>query len=124
MTGVVRNEDAITAACHRLGWRVQVTNTPVEKLSLTQAVCHYRRGWCLERDFHLVKDLPLTLSPLFVWKQEHIVRLTRLLTLALWMLTLVEMRVCQGMVDADAMLAGLYEGHLRTMPTLRRMALK
>ena len=60
--------------------------------------------------FHLVKDLPLTLSPLFVWKQEHIVRLTRLLILALRMLALVEMRVRQGMVGADATLAGLYEG--------------
>jgi transposase len=110
MIEVRRNHDAITAACHRLGWRVQVTNATTSKLSLAQAVCHYRGGWCLERDFHLVKDLPLALSPLFVWKQEHIVGLTRLLTLALRMLTLLEMRVRQGIEDADEALVGLYEG--------------
>ena len=120
----MRNEDAITAACHRLDWRVQVTNTPIEKLSLAQAVCHYRGGWCLERDFHLVKDLPLTLNPLFVWKQEHIVGLTRLLTLALGLLTLVEMRVRQEWRMLMQRWLDCMRDSLMTMPTLRRMALK
>jgi transposase len=64
----------------------------------------------VERDFHLVKDLPLGLSPLFVWRDDHIKGLTRLLTLALRLLTLLEMQVRQGLAQAQTSLAGLYEG--------------
>lgn len=110
ITGVQRNEVALAARRHRLGWRVQVTNAPTDRLSLTQAVLHYRGGWSLERDFHLVKDLPLGLSPLFVWKDDQIKGLTRLLTLALRLLTLIETQVRRGMEQARQTLAGLYEG--------------
>jgi transposase len=110
LTGVQRNEDAIAARRHRLGWRVQVTNAPVDRLPLPQAVRHYRGGWSLERDFHLVKDLPLGLSPVFVWKSEQIKGLTRLLTLALRLLTLLETQVRRGLEQTQEALAGLYEG--------------
>jgi transposase len=110
ITSVTRNEEAIAARRHRLGWRVQVTNAPADLLSLTEAVCHYRGGWALERDFHLVKDLPVGLSPLFVWRDEHIKGLTRLLTIALRLLTLLELQVRRGLAQAQTSLAGLYEG--------------
>lgn len=110
ITGVERQEAVIAARRQRLGWRVQVTNAPVERLSLTTAVVHYRGGWSLERDFHLVKDLPLGLSPLFVWKDDQIIGLTRLLTLALRLLTLIEIQVRRGLAAAQEVVAGLYEG--------------
>ena len=110
LTDVQRHEDAIAARRHRLGWRGQVTNAPVDRLPLPQAVQHDRGGWSLERDFHLVKDLPLGLSPLFVWKSEQIIGLTRLLTLALRLLTLVETQVRHGLAQTQEALAGLYEG--------------
>lgn len=110
LTGVHRNEEAMAARRHRLGWRVQVTNAPVEQLPLPQAVRHYRGGWALERDFHRVKDLPLGLSPLFVWKSEQIKGLTRLLTLALRLLTLLETQVRRGLEQTQEAIAGLYEG--------------
>jgi transposase len=110
LTGVRRNEEAIVARRQRLGWRVQVTNAPVDRLPLPQAVRHYRGGWSLERDFHLVKGLPLGLSPLFVWKAEQITGLTRLLTLALRLLTLLETQVRRGLEQAQESIAGLYEG--------------
>jgi transposase len=110
ITGVQRNEEAIATRQHRLGWRVQVTNAPQDRLPLPQAVRHYRGGWSLERDFHLVKDLPLGLSPLFVWKEEQIKGLTRLLTLALRLLTLLETQVRRGLEQTQEALAGLYEG--------------
>jgi transposase len=110
LTSVQRNQDAIAARRHRLGWRVQVTNAPVERLPLPQAVRHYRGGWSLERDFHLVKDLPLGLSPLFVWKSEQITGLTRLLTLALRLLTLLETQVRRGLEQTHEAIVGLYEG--------------
>jgi len=110
LTGVERNEPAIAARRQRLGWRVQVTSAPADQLSLTEAVVHYRGGWVLERDFHLVKDLPLGLSPLFVWKEDQIKGLTRLLTLALRLLTLLETPVRRGLEQTQASLPGLYEG--------------
>jgi transposase len=110
ITGVERNEAAIAARRHRLGWRVQATNAPADQLSLTEAVVHYREGWVLERDFHLVKDLPLGLSPLFVWKEDQIKGLARLLTLALRLLTLLESHVRRELEQTKAPLAGLYEG--------------
>ncbi len=110
---VQRNEAAITAHRHRLGWRLQVTNAPGERLSLAQAIVHYRDGWGLERDFRLVKDLPLGLSPLFVWKEDQIKGLTRLLTLALRVLTLMESQVRQGLRQTGQRLAGLYAGQAK-----------
>jgi|SRR5215510_13121301 len=82
-------------------------------MSLAQAVVHYRGGWCLERDFHLVKDRPLGISPLYVRRDDQILGLTRLLTLALRLLTLLETRVRCGLARIGEQLAGLYEGQLR-----------
>jgi transposase len=110
ITGVQRHEAASAARRHRLGWRVQVTNALPDQLSLPQAVVHYRGGWSLERDFHLVKDLPLGLSPLFVWKDDQIKGLTRLLTLALRLMTLLETAVRRGLEHTRETVAGLYEG--------------
>ncbi|MCX7841418.1 MAG: transposase, partial [Anaerolineae bacterium] len=107
---VQRNDAAITAQRYRLGWRVQVTNAPAEQLSLAEAIVRYRGGWVLERDFHLVKDLPLGLSPLFVWKDDQIKGLTRLLTLALRLLTLIESQVRQGLQREGKRLKGVYAG--------------
>jgi len=104
------NAAAITAHRHRLGWRAQVTNVRPEQLTLAPAVVRYRGGWVLERDFHLVKDLPLGLSPLFVWKDDQIKGLTRLLTLALRLLILIETQVRQGLRQEHKRLAGLYAG--------------
>jgi len=53
-----RESAAIEARRQRLGWRIQVTNSPKKRLSLVASVLSYRSGWCLERDFHLLKDAP------------------------------------------------------------------
>lgn len=103
ITNIARQEHAITARQHRFGWRVYVTNAPVEQLSLAQAVLHYRGGWTIERDFHLLKAQPLRLSPLFVWKDDQIMGLTRLLTL-------IESQIRHGQKQSAEELRGLYEG--------------
>jgi transposase len=110
ITAVKRNKTALAAQQHRLGGRVQVPTAPADRLSLTEAVGHYRGGWSLERDCHRAKDLPFGLSPLFGWKEEQITGLTRLLTLALRLLTLLEMQVPRGLEHAQETVAGLYEG--------------
>lgn len=124
ITGVQRNEPAMAARQHRLGWRVQVPNAPQDRRPLPQAVQHDRGGWSLERDSHLVKDLPLGLRPLFVWKEDQIKGLTRLLTLARRLLTLLETQVRRGLAQTQASLAGLYEGsptHTTEPPTGTRI---
>jgi transposase len=110
ITGVQRDEAAIEARYLRLGWRPYATSTTHKRLSFAHAILHYRQGWCVERDFHLVKDAPLGLSPLFVWRDDQIKGLVRLLTLALRLLTLIETQIRQGLAQDQAVLSGLYEG--------------
>ena len=96
ITGVQRNEPTIQERVARMGWRALVTNVPAERLSLSDSVAAYRGGWCLERDFHLVKDRPLGISPLYVRRDDQVVGLVRLVTLALRVLTLFEILVRHG----------------------------
>jgi len=110
ITEVQRNHLAIQNYKHRLGWRVYGTNLPVERMSLAQSVIHYRGGWSLERDFHLVKDLPLGIRPLYVRRDDQITGLTHLLTLALRLLTLIETQVRHNLAQTGEQMSGLYEG--------------
>ena len=84
----------------------------------------YNGGWSLERDFHMVKDVPLGIRPLFVREEEQIIGLTRLLTIALRLLTLFEIRVRVGLEEAEEELSGLYEGQPKrktSRPTATRL---
>jgi transposase len=110
ITEVTRQEDAIAEAKYRHGWRVQVTNLLKPKVSLQQSVLIYNGGWSLERDFHVLKDVPLGIRPLYVREEEQIIGLTRLLTIALRLLTLFEMTVRAGLAKAGEELTELYEG--------------
>ena len=124
VTEVLRDEAAVTAQRQRLGWRVQVTNLARAKMTLAQAVIHYRGGWSLERAFHLVKDRPLGISPLYVRDDDQIIGLTRLLSLVLRLLTLIEIKVRQGLAETKETLAGLYEGQASRVtdrPTATRL---
>jgi transposase len=110
ITAVQRDEAAIAQTKARQGWRVQVTNLPISRWSLREAVLVYNGGWSVERDFHILKDQPLGIQPLFVREEEQIVGLTRLLTIALRVLTLSELQVRSGLAEAEEKLSGLYEG--------------
>jgi transposase len=110
ITSVMRREEAIAEAKYRHGWRVQVTNLPKERMSLEGCVLIYNGGWSLERDFHVVKDRPLGIRPFYVREDEQIIGLTRLLMIALRVLTLFEMTVRASLATNQEDLAGLYEG--------------
>jgi transposase len=110
MESVERQQAEIELAKARLGWRVQVTNLAKKGYSLLQCVLTYNEGWSLERDFHLFKDAPLGIRPFYVREEDQIIGLTRLLTIALRLLTLFELRVRAGLAEAKEELAGLYEG--------------
>ena len=77
---------------------------------MTDTVCHYRAGYCVERDFHLIKDRPLGLSPLYVRRDDQIIGLTHLLTIGLRLLTLIETKTRDTLQQTEESLTGLYEG--------------
>jgi transposase len=110
ITNVIQESVAIGERRQRLGWRVLVTNAPKERFSLVTSVLSYRSGWCLERDFHLLKDNPLGIRPLYVKSDVQIRGLVRLLTLALRLLSLVEMQGRRGVAATGEKANGYYSG--------------
>ena len=64
----------------------------------------------MERDFHELKDRPLGISPLYVRRDDQVVGLTHLLTLALRVLTLFEVLAHRDQEEAGEKLKGLYQG--------------
>jgi transposase len=107
MTAITRQEEAIAALQKTFGWRAYVTDAPVEQLSLEQAVLTYRDEWLIERGFHRLKGVPLSLSPLFVKRDDQVVGLTNLLSLAVRFLTLIEFVVRRKLQQNQEKLAGL-----------------
>jgi transposase len=110
ITTVGRVEEAIRHQVERLGWQVQVTNVPEQRLSLWDSLQAYRGGWCGERIFHLFKDQPLGIRPLYVHRDDQIQGLTHLVTLGLRVLTLFEFLVRRGQEQSGEKLQGLYPG--------------
>ena len=124
ITDVKRNEAAIAQKRHRFGFRIQATNLPSQQVSLSQAVVSLRGAWSIERDFHLLKSRPLGISPLYVRKDDQILGITRLLTLALRLLTLIETQVRHALAADGESLLGLYLGQpnqATNRPTARRL---
>jgi transposase len=113
ITEVRRDEVGIQARVARLGWRVQVTNVPVKRLGLWECVQAYNQGWSLERDFHILKDRPLGIQPLYVREEDQIEGLTRLLMIGLRVLTLFELVVRGKLEERGEELSGLYTGQAR-----------
>jgi transposase len=124
VTTVRRDDAAIGERVARLGWQAQVTNAPVSRLSLGESLLAYRGGVCAERAFHLLKDRPLGIRPLYVHRDDQVRGLAHLVTLALRVLTLFEVLVRRGQADRGEELEGLYPGQAsRTTdrPTAKRV---
>lgn len=111
MTAVVRQEEAILALQKTLGWRAYVTDAPATQLTLEQAVLTYRDEWLIERGFHRLKGVPLSLSPLFVKRDDQVIGLTNLLSLAVRFLTLIEFVIRRKLKQNQEKLLGLIENN-------------
>lgn len=105
------DEAAVEEAVRRLGWRVYATNAPQERLSLTQAVLAYRSEYIIERAFGRLKGKPLSLSPMYLQRDDHATGLIRLLSIGLRVLALVEFVVRRRLAAEGGRLAGLYAGN-------------
>jgi transposase len=118
------DEEAVEAAVRQLGWRVYATNMPPEQLSLAQAMLAYRSQYLVESDISRLKGHPLSLTPMYLQRDEHVIGLIRLLSLALRVLTLVEFVVRQRLAAAGTVLAGLYASNPKqatARPTTERL---
>jgi transposase len=111
------DQEAVATAVRRLGWRVYATNAPAAQLSLSQAVLAYRSEYLIARDMGRLKGKPLSLTPMYVERDDHATGLIRLLSIGLRVLTLLEFVVRRRLAAAHTGLAGLYAGNpKRTTP--------
>jgi transposase len=106
----VVKEEARAKAERRLGWRVYVTNEGRATLGLEDAVLLYREEYLIEQAIGRLKGAPLTLRPVYLSREEHVVGLVRLLTLALRVLAVLEGVVRRGLGQCQEALSGLYAG--------------
>ena len=118
------DEQAVGVAVRQLGWRVYVTNAPPEQLSLAQAVLAYRSQYLVESDMGRLKGHPLSLTPMYLERDDHVTGLIRLLSVGLRVLTLLEFVVRQQLAAAGTVLAGLSAGNPKratARPTTERL---
>jgi transposase len=118
------DEEAVEKAIRRMGWRVYVTNSPQEQLGLTEAVLAYRNAYLIERGFGRLKGKPLSLTPMYLQRDDHATGLIRLLSIGLRVLTLLEFVIRRRLAQQKEDLAGLYAGNPKRVtakPTAERL---
>jgi len=87
-------------------------------------VLEYRNEFRIERVFGRFKGDQLAIAPLFVKRDDQVVGLTRLLSLAVRVLTLMEFVVRRALAEQHRVLAGLYLDSSRkttAKPTAERL---
>jgi transposase len=120
----VVDRPAVATAIGRLGWRVSATNAPAEPLSRSQAVLAYRSPYLVERDMGRLKGHPLSLTPMYWERDDHVTGLIRLLSVGWRVLTRLACVVRQRLAAARTVLAGLYAGNptrATARPTTERL---
>ena len=84
----------------------------------------YRQEYLVERSFGRLKGRPLSLTPMYVHRDEHATGLIRLLSIGLRVLTLLEYVVRRQLAAQGETLAGLYVGNAKretARPTAERL---
>jgi transposase len=121
---VTRNQDAIAAAFFRCGWRIYATNAPDSRLSLQQAVLSYRDQYLEEHIFARLHGKFLSITPLYIQRDDHAAGLFHLLSLAVRLLALGDFQMRQALAKENASLAGIYDGNAKrstATPTTERI---
>ena len=106
----VVDRPAVATAMGRLGGRVDATHAPPEQLSLAQAVLAYRSPYRVESHRGRLKGQPLSLTPLYLPRDDHATGLIRRLSLGWRVLTLRECVVRQRVAATGTGLAGVSTG--------------
>jgi transposase len=121
---IQRQTQAIATAGQTLGWRPYVSNAPKDRLSATDAVLIYRDEWSVENGFRRFKGKPLSITPLFVQRDDQVQGLMHLITLALHLVCLMQFLVRQHLQQTQTALAGLYPDRTQkttATPTTERL---
>jgi transposase len=105
---VTRHEPAVPEAECRAGWRIYATNAPFGQLTLTQAVLAYRDQYIEENIFRRLQGKILSITPVYVQRDDHAKGLFHLLTLAARILALDDYTAKQFLAQENAELAGIY----------------
>ena len=71
----------------------------------------YRSAYLVERSVGRLQGRPLSLTPMYVQRDDHATGLIRLLSIALRVLTLLEFVGRRQLAGEEAKLAGLYAGN-------------
>jgi transposase len=122
--GVHRRPAAIALGERLAGWRVYVTNTPPQRLSVAGAVNCYRQQWQPEHGFQRLKGGLLAITPLFLRDEARIRGLLVLLGIAVRVLTLTEFVARRDLAATGEKLPGLYAGNPQratAQPTAERL---
>ena len=121
---VQRNQDAITEAESVTGWRIYASNASVERLTMTQSVLLYRGQIVQENVFRRLHGRVLSITPLYVQRDDHARGLIRLLTIGTRVLALGDYLAREALAQEDAELDGIYSGNPKRStprPTTERM---
>lgn len=120
--GLHLQEQILQQAIQRLGWIVYVTQVPAMVMNLTQAVLTYRNNNQLENQFRQLKNAPLNIRPLWVWKDDQIKGLNYLLSIALRLITYTQTILAKNLAEQenleDQQIIGLYP-EAPNKPTIR-----
>jgi len=92
-----------------LGWRVYVTNKPVQDLSIEDVVMTYRDQYIIEHQFHRLKGKALSLAPMFIQRDDRIDGLVKFLTIAMRPLVIIEKKIRDSIQKRGEGLSGLFE---------------
>ena len=121
---VARQAQAIANAEWLLGWRIYATNAPQAELSLPQAVWAYRNQYLVENIFRRLQGKLLSITPVYVQRDDHAQGLFHLLTIAARLLALGDYLAKEALAQEKAELTGVYAGNPKrgtARPTTERM---
>jgi transposase len=121
---VRRNLKAIEAAEFQAGWRIYATNAPQERLSLSAAVLAYRDQYIEENIFRRLQGKFLSITPLYIQRDDHAEGLFHFLTLCARLLALGDYLAQEALAAQQSELKGIYAGNPKrgtARPTTERM---
>ena len=111
-----RNQDAIDEAMRKVGWRIYTTNAPHVSLPLDMVALTYRHQIVAENIFRRLNGKILSITPLYLRRDDHIQGLVHLLTLGSRFLALCDYLAKEALkkeaeAGRSAELAGIYAGN-------------
>jgi transposase len=121
---VTRQPAAIATAELQMGWRIYATNAPPAELSLAQAVWAYRSQYLAENIFRRLQGKLLSITPVYVQRDDHAQGLFHLLTIAARLLALGDYAAKEALAQQNEELTGIYAGNPQrgtATPTTERM---